>query len=305
MKNFKLVLQYDGTRYNGWQKQGNTKNTIQGKLEALLGKLFGTEIEVFGSGRTDAGVHALGQTANFRVNTKLTAEDMLGALRQYLPKDIAVLSCEEVPERFHARLNAKAKTYLYRITVSELCDVFSGRFTYHYGKPLNARRMREAAKLLIGTHDFRGFSAGKKTKKSTVRTIHAIEIREVRRNLDISQAGGCSKEADRSAENGCFPQAGSPAGRTVMAEYAPAGGHAVSNGGTVKNRDATEQVLEIEYRGDGFLYNMVRILTGTLIEIGDGRREADSISEIFASGDRQKAGYTAPAGGLFLKEVFY
>lgn len=247
-RNIRVVLQYDGSRYDGWQKQGNTERTIQGKLEQILEKMCGFPVEVHGSGRTDAGVHALGQVANFHLPSGLsgwTPDQIRDYMNHYLPEDIAVLSAEEAFPRFHSRLNAVSKTYLYRIETAAKKDVFERKYVYGLGKRPDPERMRRAAVSLLGTHDFRGFSSLKKFKKSTVRTISSIKIREQ---------------------------------------------------GTI---------LEVEYTGSGFLYNMVRILTGTLIEVGLQERSEASVAEVLSGMDRGLAGYTAPAEGLFLKEVHY
>lgn len=247
MRNFKVILQYEGTRYQGWQRQDSTGNTIQGKLEAILGKMTGLGfVQVDGSGRTDAGVHAYGQVANFKLETAMTASEIMDYINQYLPEDIAVISIEEVPERFHSRLNAKGKTYRYRIWNSHIPPVFERRYVYEYPRPLDAAAMRQAASLLVGTHDFKAFTSNKKGKKSTVRTIHEITIEE-----------------------------------------------------------CEEKELVITYSGDGFLYHMVRILTGTLIEIGSGERSPVEIQEILSSGERERAGMLVPAKGLALMEVRY
>lgn len=243
--NYKLLLQYDGTKLNGWQKQGNTDNTIQGKLEAILMRLYGEYVEIHGSGRTDAGVHALGQVANFHAPEKFFPEEIKAALNEYLPKDIRVLKVEIADERFHARLTAKGKTYEYRIDNGEVANVFQRKFTMREENPLDLGEMRKAASHFVGTHDFKTFCANKKMKKSTVRTITAIGIEE---------------------------------------------------------RDG---IVSIRYTGNGFLYNMVRILTGTLIEVGRGKRKPEEMQSILAAMDRGAAGFTAPAQGLFLLEVMY
>lgn len=245
MTNYKMIIQYDGTRYSGWQAQKSTPDTIQAKIENILTAFAGHPVEIMGSGRTDAGVHALGQVANFHIEDEFSKEEIHAALNQYLPRDIAVTSMEEVDERFHSRLSATRKTYVYRIHTSPISNVFDRKFVYDYFTPLNVDEMKKAASLLLGTHDFKSFCANKKMKKSTVRTIYSIDIEELPDELQIS------------------------------------------------------------YTGNGFLMNMVRILTGTLIEIGDGRRSADSIPSIIDALDREAAGYTAPPQGLFLKEVFY
>lgn len=244
MQNYRALIQYDGTRYSGWQKQGNTDATIQGRLEKAISQLAGEEIEIHGSGRTDAGVHALGQVANFKTNTPICLPDFSGELNKMLPDDIAVLELTLTEPRFHARLNAKEKVYRYTIRNSHCADVFRRRFEYKLPEPLDLEKMQKAAEVLTGTHDFRGFSTGR-TKKSTVRTVFSIRI------------------------------------------------------------DKTGDRIDITFTGDGFLYNMVRILTGTLIEIGMGTREIHSIQAVFETKDRTQAGFTAPAQGLCLMEVRY
>ncbi|MFR8033608.1 MAG: tRNA pseudouridine(38-40) synthase TruA [Lachnospiraceae bacterium] len=245
MKNIKFVLQYEGTRYDGWQKQGNTENTIQGKLEAVLSRLDGREVEVHGSGRTDAGVHAYGQTANAKLETEKSAEEIKEYVNAYLPKDIAVVDAGEVSMRFHSRLLAVSKTYRYRIRTGKDREVFSRNFVWHLGKPLDLSAMRMAAEKLVGTHDFLPFSSMKKGKKSTVRTIESITVEQVGEEVHLT------------------------------------------------------------FTGDGFLYHMVRILAGTLAEIGLGERSPQEIPEIFDARDRKKAGQMAPAQGLALMQVVY
>ena len=189
MKNIKFVLQYEGTRYDGWQKQGNTENTIQGKLEAVLSRLDGREVEVHGSGRTDAGVHAYGQTANAKLETEKSAEEIKEYVNAYLPKDIAVVDAREVSMRFHSRLLAVSKTYRYRIRTGKDREVFSRNFVWHLGKPLDLSAMRMAAEKLVGTHDFLPFSSMKKGKKSTVRTIESITVEQVGEEVHLTFTG--------------------------------------------------------------------------------------------------------------------
>lgn len=245
MKNYRLILSYDGTRYRGWQKQGNTDNTIQAKLEALLTRLLEQPVELAGSGRTDAGVHAKGQVCSFYAETDMETETMLKKLREYLPEDIGAISLEEATPRFHARLNAKEKTYVYRIWNSELPNVFERRYMYRYPAALDIDAMLRAAELMCGEHDFLAFCSNKHMKKSSVRNLRAIKIERIGEEIRISLTG------------------------------------------------------------DGFLYNMVRIIVGTLLEVGSGKRNAEEIPEIIASLDRTRAGETAPAHGLTLWEVRY
>ena len=245
MKYYKIIVQYDGTRYKGWQVQKSTDATIQGKLQMVLSKLAGHPVEVIGSGRTDAGVHANGQVANFHIEEHFSKEQLMETFWNFLPEDIAVIQIEEVDERFHSRFHAVSKTYSYRIRTSPVADVFERRFVYHYGKPLDVGRMKAAAERLKGTHDFASFCGNKKMKKSTVRTI-----------MDITFA-------EKDGE------------------------------------------IEIRYTGDGFLQNMIRILTGTLIEVGRGERDIESMTAILAAKNREAAGYTAPPQGLRLEKVEY
>ena len=245
MKNYKIIIQYDGSRYKGWQVQNSTDMTIQGKLQSVLSQMTGQEIEVIGSGRTDAGVHAYGQVANFHVPNQFNAQGILDYLNQYLPMDIAVISIEEVDERFHARFHATRKTYAYRIHRSSIPNVFERKYMYTYTGPLDINVMKEAASILIGTHDFMSFFFFLKMKKSTVRTITNINIEEY------------------------------------------------------------ENELRISYTGDGFLQQMIRILTGTLIEVGNGTKQVSDIRRILESRDRANAGYTVPAEGLSLQSVEY
>lgn len=245
MRNFKFILQYEGTRYQGWQRQESTENTIQGKLEKLLSVMCGEAVEVQGSGRTDAGVHALAQVANAHMNTDMTEEEILTYMNKYLPEDIGVLAVEEVPERFHSRLNAKGKTYCYRIVNGKIPRVFLRKFAYAVEEPLDLEAMERAAGYFLGTHDFKSFTSAKKGKKSTVRTITDISF---------------EKEND---------------------------------------------VIKITYQGDGFLYHMVRILTGTLLEVGLGERKPEEMPHLLAALNRENAGMLVPAKGLTLVEVKY
>lgn len=248
MRNFKIILQYEGTRYQGWQRQVSTDNTIQGRLETLLTKMTGQAVQVHGAGRTDAGVHAMGQCANFHLETGMSCREILGYMNRYLPEDIGIISVEEMPERFHSRLNAVGKTYLYRVWNTEIPTVFDRRYVYVCPAALDEQAMRRAADDLTGTHDFSAFTSARKSKKtarSMVRTIDTIEIKRV------------GKE------------------------------------------------LQFIYKGDGFLYHMVRILTGTLLETGTGEKKPEDIKTIMDRGMREEAGMLVPAKGLTLVEVRY
>ena len=251
MHAYKCITAYEGTRYNGWQKQKNTSNTIQEKLEEILSRLLDTPVEIAGSGRTDAGVHALGQVFHFHVEQDLLADrtsaQFLKELNHYLPKDIRVLTMEECSLRFHSRLNAVSKTYQYRIDTSAYGNLFLRNTTHHIPTPIQIEDMKKGAAYLLGTHDYKSFCSNKRMKKSTVRTITSIDI-----------------------------------------AYDPA-----------------QELLTLTYSGNGFLYNMVRILSGTLIEIGLGMRDAEELPSILTGCNRGLAGHTAPAQGLFLMHVDY
>lgn len=245
MRNYKMLLQYDGTRYKGWQVLKNTDMTIQGKLENVLSQLAGEPVEVIGSGRTDAGVHAKGQVANFHIREGFSTEEIWEDLNRHLPEDIAVIVLEEAPERFHSRYHAVEKTYRYVIHKSMIPNVFERKYRYTYTEPLNVELMRKAAEQLRGEHDFAAFCGNKKMKKSTVRYLKEIHIKE--------------------------------------------------------EKDS----IVIDYTGNGFLQNMVRILTGTLIEVGRGERAWDSMADLLETKDRSQAGYTVPPQGLMLMKVNY
>ena len=244
MRNLRLEICYDGTRYRGWQRLPGKDDTIQGKLETTLSRILGENIEISGSGRTDAGVHARGQVANFHCESTVGCAEILQQLRRYLPEDIGIYSCKEVSPRFHARLNAKEKTYQYRIWNSEQPCVFERRFVTVVTDLLDVEKMRQAAGHFLGEHDFSAFCTNAKMKKSTVRFI---------RSLTVERVG---------------------------------------------------EEIRITVTGNGFLQNMVRIMVGTLLEVGRGERNADSIPALFG-GKRSDAGFLAPAQGLCLQEVDY
>ena len=246
MYNYKIIVSYDGTEYRGWQKQGNTKNTIQGALEKAVRAVTGETAEVIGSGRTDASVHAVAQTANFKLSKKFPVEKLKEKLNRNVHDDICIQSVEEVDERFHSRLNAKGKTYLYRIQNTVESDVFQKNFQYHYDAELDIDKMRQAALVFVGTHDFKSFCSNKHMKKSTERTVYSIDITR-------------------------------------------------SDSGEIR----------MLFHGKGFLYNMVRIMVGTLIEAGRGEITPKDIEHMIELKDREKAGATAPACGLTLLEVEY
>lgn len=191
MKNYLITLMYDGSRYSGWQRQGNTGNTIEAKLQAILYRMTDnkTMIEVHGSGRTDAGVHAKGQKANFKLDTDLSTDEIMNYFNEYLPEDIKVTDICIVADNFHARLSAKRKIYEYTIDMSNKADVFMRKYAWNVKQELNVEIMKQLADYLLGEHDFRGFSDMKKDKKSSVRTIYDIQIERVDNILKIRYMG--------------------------------------------------------------------------------------------------------------------
>lgn len=253
MRNIKIIIAYDGAKYNGWQKQGNTNNTIQQKIEDIFSKYFEENIEISGSGRTDAYVNALGQVANFHISDECYKKVFLGKntnkimkeLNSYMPLDIRILKLSEASDRFHSRLNATGKHYSYRIDNGEVANIFERKYLYRITEKLDIKLMEQGIEYLIGEHDFKSFCANKKMKKSTVRNIYDIKI---------------------TKENG---------------------------------------IIKIDYFGNGFLYNMIRIMTGTLIEVGLKKRTPESIIQILEAKNRECAGYLVPGNALFLEEVYY
>lgn len=266
-KNIKLVIQYDGSKYQGWQRLGDSsKKTIQGVLEEILQKILQEPIQLIGSGRTDAGVHAYAQVANFyvseanlkkqekNVNPKrleLNKQQMeqyqkfQKRLNQILPEDIKIIGIEEVPDKFHSRYCASKKTYEYHLSIGQKASVFNRNYITCIQQALDIEKMKQAAVYFLGTHDFKGFSSEMKDGRKTQKTIYQLSIQKKKEEIVIS------------------------------------------------------------IQADGFLYNMVRIIVGTLVEIGQSKKSPERILEIFETRDRQLAGYTIEAKGLFLKSVDY
>lgn len=246
MRNIRLVIEYDGSRYDGWQKQARKgSNTIQDKIESVLEKMEGEKIEVIGAARTEAGVHAYQQVANFKTNTNMKMYEIKHYLNRFLPMDIAVLEVDEVPDRFHSSFLAKSFKYEYKITMGDVPSVFQRKYNFYSFQKLDGLKMRDAAKYLIGKHDFKAFSDNKRMKKSTVREIYDIDI------------------------------------------YAGI------------------EEMSITIHADDFWPHMARIIIGTLIAVGKGEIEPKKMKNILESLDREQAGETAEAKGLFLQEVCY
>lgn len=244
MRNIKLVLQYDGTAYHGWQMQENAP-TVQETLSGAIRRITGVKPQLTGSSRTDAGVHARRFVCNFKTGSEIPCERLPMAINTYLPGDIVCLEAAECANDFNARFSAKGKCYTYYILNSRLPDAFLRGHSWHFPHKLDIENMKRAAEAFIGVHDFAGFAASGATTATTVREIYS---------LDIEKRG---------------------------------------------------DLIEITVRGNGFLYNMVRIIAGTLAFVGCGKINADDMPDIIASCDRRRAGVTAPPGGLFLTEVYY
>ena len=245
MRNIKLVIEYDGKEFNGWQKQPNKLN-IQGEIEQAIERITGEKVDLMASGRTDAGVHALGQVANFKTNSNMPIEKFPIALNANLKKSIVIKSAEEVEERFHSRLNCKRKTYRYVINNSKYGTAIYRNLETHIPIKLDIQKMQQAIKYFEGEHDFKAFKASGTSSKSSVRTIYKAEV-----------------------------------------------------------LDAGNERIYIELTGNGFLYNMVRIISGTLVDVGLGKIEPEEIENIILSKDRQHAGKTLPPQGLYLLTVEY
>ncbi|MBQ4582215.1 MAG: tRNA pseudouridine(38-40) synthase TruA [Oscillospiraceae bacterium] len=243
-KNYKLTIAYDGTRFFGWERQPD-RETIQGKLESVLEKLCGAPVDVIGAGRTDAGVHARAMVASVRLDVKESCEEIRDYMNRYLPDAIAVREVKEAGERFHARYNAIGKTYRYTCFVGDVKPVFDRRYVTMLDYKVDVEKMRQAAAILAGEHDFRSFCGNPRMKKSTVRLVDSITIEQ--------------------------------------------------------NKDR----IHFTFHGTGFLQNMVRILVGTMLEVGRGYWEADYVQTILDAKDRKLAGPTAPPEGLCLMKVDY
>ena len=244
MRNIKLTIEYDGKDFNGWQKQP-TKLNIQGEIEKAIEEITGEKVDLTASGRTDAGVHSLGQTANFKTDSQIPIEKIAKAINSKLKKSIVIKSAEEVDEKFHSRYSVKSKTYRYIINNSENGTAIYRGLEYHIPMKLDVKKMQEAVKFFEGEHDFKGFKASGTSSKSSIRTIYKGEVKQ---------------EGER---------------------------------------------IIIEVTGNGFLYNMVRIIAGTLVDVGLEKIKPEEISEIIESKDRTKAGKTLPPHGLYLLKVEY
>jgi len=240
----KLTVAYDGSSYSGWQVQPS-EPTVQEAVETAWHEITRETIRVMAAGRTDAGVHALGQVVGVATDSQLATEELQRGLNAVLPEDVAVVAVEEAPENFHATYDAKRKIYRYQIHNGRTPDIFNRHYVWHYPQPLDAERMHVAAQALVGKHDFSSFESAGSERPDSVRTLFAVNV---------------ARDADR---------------------------------------------LAAEVSGDGFLYNMVRAIVGTLVEVGKGSRDVTWVAEVLAARDRSRAGQTAPPQGLFLVRVEY
>ena len=245
MKNYKMIITYDCTRYYGWDHLLTTDMTIQGKLESVLSAMTGTEVEVIGAGRTDAGVHAKGMVANAHMETKMKEDEICDYMNRYLPEDICVHEVRVASDRFHSRYNAQGKTYCYTCYVGDKKPVFNRKYVHFTGAVPDVEAMKKAASYLVGVHDFASFCSANSQAQTTVRTIY---------DCTVSKAG---------------------------------------------------DIITIRVTGNGFLYNMVRIIAGTLVKIGGSDMPADAMKGIIAATDRAAAGPTAPAQGLTMIGLKY
>jgi tRNA pseudouridine38-40 synthase len=244
MKNIKLLLEYDGTNYVGWQKQPKGE-TVQKKVEDAIYRLTDKRVEVIGCSRTDSKVHAKGYVCNFKTDSNIPVEKFREALNHILPEDISVINSSQVDDDFHSRYNSKGKMYCYTILNTAVRMPICRNFSYHYKKNLNIEKMNDGAKFFIGTHDFEAFRNVGSSVKTTTRTISKVDI--------------------------------------------------------VKD----ENYIKVYIAADGFLYNMVRIIIGTLIDVGNDKIKSEDIPKIILSKERKKAGKTCPPQGLCLIEVYY
>lgn len=248
--NFKLLIQYDGTDFHGWQVQGGDR-TIQGELERVIGMLEDAEVKVIGSGRTDAGVHAEGQVANVFLNRPFTPERLRAAINGNMWRDIRIMNVEKAENDFHARFSAKTKYYVYRVVNAPVISPFWRRYAHHETRPLDVGRMRETARLFLGEHDWTAFSAARSDVENRVRTVKDFSVESI---WDLR---------------------------------------------------ANASIIEFRISANGFLRYMVRSIIGTMLEVGRGEKDSDTIQTAIIGGDRSLAGKTAPANGLTLLKVDY
>jgi tRNA pseudouridine38-40 synthase len=277
MRNLRLLIAYDGTDFHGWQRQANAL-TVQECLESAIERILGEKAQVYGSGRTDAGVHALNQVANFKTDCRIPCENLVKALNDALPPTVRIKDAHEVSAQFHARYDVRSKTYRYRILQAPVCSPFLWRFVWHHPLPLDSERMAEAAKLFEGEHDFTSFAAV---------------------DGSVAEDSGPGVRADRDG-----PRRDSRSVRPPAAhEFETAMVRRIFTS-RILLRPRTSMLI-YEVSGKGFLHHMVRNMVGTLVEVGRGKMEPRGILRILEARDRTLAGPTAPAQGLCLVRVEY
>jgi tRNA pseudouridine38-40 synthase len=270
MRNIRLTLAYDGTNYVGWQNQPNG-TSVQSVVEAGIHEFSGAKASLIAAGRTDAGVHALGQVANFRTESAIPCQGFRAGLQTYLPHDVLVVDADEVPLDFHATYAAKRKRYRYVIQNARAAHPFLRSYAHEYHAALDEREMHEIGQVLVGTHDFRAFETQHPNTATSVRTVFELTVRR----FSEWTAWNSSR-----ANLGEPPEASTP-------------------------RYAVGRFISIDIVADGFLYNMVRTIAGTLIRVGERKWDAQHVREILEHGERPQAGPTAPACGLYLVRVDY
>ncbi len=326
MKNILLTIEYDGAGFSGWQRQPG-KRTVQGELERVLSLLCGQEILIDGTGRTDAGVHALGQCATFSAEFGIPVERIMPAANDLLTKnrmmgsDVRITSVRQVRPEFHARFSAVGKKYVYRIFNGPQMPVFLRNYRYHVKQRLDVDAMRRALAAFPGTHDFAGFmAAGSNLKGGTVRKIFRTELEtadvvsrwgteRVSKSQPLLQTeaeGQAGETADKKLENTGIQ--GQTAGMSTRIISAGPNFHSAFRLDSEEESDSecSEcREISVSLEGNGFLYNMVRIIAGTLVDVGLGRISAESLPEILDSCDRSRAGHTAPPQGLYMAEVYF
>lgn len=304
MRNIKLMLEYDGTNYHGWQIQPKA-TTVSGTLEKALEVLTGLKIRVVGASRTDAGAHASGQAANFKTEfPSIPTDKFARALNSVLPKDIVVTKAEEIALDFHARFSARDRTYQYLILNRPFPSAIRRRYTHWVPQPLNLEQMREAAQFLIGRHDFTSFSSSSLSKESQNPYRNVKELRIADFGFQITDCGDSLRSTVNSPRSelemldcglltvDCFADCGSGTAGTMQGLEE---GHLSQEG----------KLIRIHIKADAFLPNMIRAIVGTLIEVGQAKRPADEVREVLAAKNRSLAGPTVPASGLCLMKVNY
>jgi tRNA pseudouridine38-40 synthase len=288
---FKLTLSYDGTDFCGWQWQPGQR-TAQGELERAWHAITGETVRVTAAGRTDSGVHAAGQVVGIESATRIEPASLVLALNAMLPPDASVRRVEYAHDGFHATTEAKRKRYRYTIYNDHRRPVFQHKYAWHIPTPLDVAAMQAGAQHLVGTHDFVSFQSAGSPRESTVRTLFAAEV---------TPAVSRGVEQSRFLAPGASQGVGAGPSATATARLAPGAVDRATGGPATE----AESLITIEVEGDGFLYNMVRSIAGTLVEVGRGKRDPASIAQVIAARNRTQAGETAPAHGLTMLWVSY